>query len=94
VRYDPIKKKLARIETAIAALLPERKVLRVIVDQGEGTGEKMKTALLEHLARYPEDAGCDVADFDWITRVMLPGRLSHDVVRLEVESDLPELGLN
>jgi hypothetical protein len=74
VRYDPIKKKLARIETAIAALLPERKVLRVIVDQGEEAEEKMQTALREHVARYPEDAGRTVADFDWITRVWLPSR--------------------
>jgi hypothetical protein len=43
----------------------------VIVDQGEEAEEKMQAALAEHAARYPEDAGLTVADFDWITRVVL-----------------------
>jgi hypothetical protein len=51
---------------------PPRKVLRLIVDQGEEAEEKMQTALAEHVARYPEDAGRTVADFDWITRVVFP----------------------
>ena len=74
MRYDPIKKKLVRIETAIAALRPQRKVLRVITDEGDRADAeaKRRATLAEHVSRYPEDAGRAVSDFDWITRVMLP----------------------
>jgi len=72
VKFDPLKTKLAQIETAIAALRPHRKVLRVIVDQGEEAEEKMQAALAEHLSRHPEDAGRAVSDFDWITRLVVP----------------------
>jgi hypothetical protein len=37
---------------------------------GEEAEEKMQAALREHVARYPEDAGRDVADFDWINRLV------------------------
>jgi hypothetical protein len=67
------KNKLARIESAVAALRPERKILRVIVEGEMAEAEaKKETALAEHVACYPEDAGRAVADFDWITRVVLP----------------------
>lgn len=72
MKFDPLKKKLARIESAIDVLRPPREVLRVIFDQGADADEKMQTALAEHVARHPEDAGRTVADFDWITRVVLP----------------------
>jgi hypothetical protein len=48
------------------------RVLRLIIDQGEDAEAKMETALADQVARYPEDAGRTVADFDWITRAMLP----------------------
>jgi hypothetical protein len=72
VKFDALKNKLARIESALAALRPERKILRVIVDQGADPEEKMQSALAEHVACYPEDAGRTVSDFDWTTRVVLP----------------------
>jgi hypothetical protein len=75
VKFDHLKKRLAHIEAALVALRPKRKVLRVIIDQGVEESEveaKMEAALAEHVGRYPEDAGRAVADFDWITWVVLP----------------------
>ena len=55
-----------------ARVAATRTVLLVIVDQGAEAEEKMQTAFAEHVARYPEDAGRPVADFDWINWVVLP----------------------
>jgi hypothetical protein len=67
-----LKNRLTQIERALAALRPARKVLQVIVDQGADAEEIMQAALAEHVARCPEDAGRAVADFDWVTRAVLP----------------------
>jgi hypothetical protein len=50
MKFDARRKKLARIETAVAALRSQRKVLRVIVDQAEEAEERMQASLAEHLA--------------------------------------------
>jgi hypothetical protein len=72
MKFDPRREKLARIASIVAALRPQRKLLRVIIDDGEEAEAKQEAALAEHVARYPEDAGREVAGFDWITRVVLP----------------------
>jgi hypothetical protein len=48
---------------------PPRKVLRVIIDDGDDEAEvkeKKEKALAEHVACHPEDAGRTVKDFRWV----------------------------
>src|SRR5262249_42892983 len=62
-----IERMLAKVEAALVP--PPRKVLRVIIDDGDDEAEvkeKKEKALAEHIAAHPEDAGRTVKDFNWI----------------------------
>jgi hypothetical protein len=48
--------------------------LTVIVDDTDDEAvvrEKKEKVLAEHIASHPEDAGCTIADFKWIVKVIL-----------------------
>jgi hypothetical protein len=50
---------------------PPRKVLQVIIDDGDDEGAAQEKALAEHVACHPEDAGRTVKDFYWIVIAIL-----------------------
>jgi hypothetical protein len=63
-----IERMLEKIEARLVP--PPRKVLRVIIDEGDDEAEAKEKAkaLAEHVARHPEDIGRTVEDFNWIVR--------------------------
>ena len=53
---------------------PPREWLRVIIDDGDdevAEAKKREKALVEHVARHPEDVGRTVEDFNWILWVIV-----------------------
>jgi hypothetical protein len=61
-----IERLLAKIEAALVP--PPRKVLGVIIHEGDDEAAAKEKALAEHIAAHPEDAGRTVKDFKWIVR--------------------------
>jgi hypothetical protein len=59
-----IERMLAKVEARLVP--PPRKVLRVIIHEGDDEAEAKEKALAEHVARHPEDVGRMVEDFNWI----------------------------
>jgi hypothetical protein len=68
-----IERMLEKIEARLVP--PPRKVLRVIIHEGDDEAEAKEKALAEHVARHPEDVGRMVEDFNWIL---------HEIVRWPV----------
>jgi hypothetical protein len=67
-----IERMLEKIEARLVP--PPRKVLRVIIDDGDDEAEvkeKKEKALAEHVACHPEDVGRTVEDFNWIVWVIV-----------------------
>ena len=66
-----IERMLEKVE---AKLVPtERRWLSVTIDGDDevAKAKKRETALAEHLARHPEDAGRTVEDFNWIELIVV-----------------------
>ena len=59
-----IERLLEKIEATVVP--PPRRVLRVIIHEGDDEAGAMEKALAEHVARHPEDVGRTVEDFRWI----------------------------
>jgi hypothetical protein len=72
-RAGRIERLLAKIEARLVP--PPRKVLRVIIHEGDDEADAKEKALAEHVARHPEDLGRTVKDFNWIL---------HEIVRWPV----------
>ena len=59
-----IERMLAKVEARLVP--PPRKWLWVTIHEGDDEAEAKEKALAEHVARYPEDVGRIVEDFNWI----------------------------
>ena len=69
-----IERMLAKAEAALVP--PPRKVLGVIIHEGDDEAEAKEKALAEHVVRHPEDVGRTVEDFNWVLNVIVrPVRL-------------------
>jgi hypothetical protein len=64
-----IERLLEKIEARLVP--PPRRVLSIIIHEGDDEAGAKEKALAEHVARHPEDVGRTVEDFKWIMRVIV-----------------------
>jgi hypothetical protein len=64
-----IERMLEKIEARLVP--PPRKGLCITINEGDDEAAAKEKALAEHVARYPEDAGRTVEDFNWIEWVIV-----------------------